>query len=92
MNELFLLGMPGGSEWIVLLVIMVLLFGGTRLPKLAKGLGQSIKEFKKGVAQIEDDIDIEEPSRPPARLQAGGPAGSGADEFVGDGRVAAGRS
>lgn len=60
MNAMFLFGMPGGTEIIVLLGIVLLLFGGTRLPKLAKGLGLGIKEFKKGVAQLEDGSDTKE--------------------------------
>jgi sec-independent protein translocase protein TatA len=36
----------GGPELIIILVILLLLFGGSKLPSLAKGLGQSIKEFK----------------------------------------------
>ncbi len=43
----------GGTELIVILLIILLLFGGAKLPSLAKGLGQSIKEFKK--AQKDDD-------------------------------------
>lgn len=50
------LGMP---ELLILLAIVLLLFGSTRLPKLAKGLGQSIKEFKRGVAQGEADDAVE---------------------------------
>ncbi len=37
----------GGGEWILILLVVLLLFGGTKLPALAKGLGQSMKEFKK---------------------------------------------
>jgi len=44
---------PGGWELVVILFIILLLFGGAKLPQLAKGLGQSIKEFKK--AAKEDD-------------------------------------
>lgn len=36
----------GGPELLIILVILLLLFGGAKLPALAKGLGQSIKEFK----------------------------------------------
>lgn len=43
----------GGTELIVILLIVLLLFGGAKLPALAKGLGQSIKEFKK--ASKDDD-------------------------------------
>jgi sec-independent protein translocase protein TatA len=39
--------LPSGSEWIWILLIILLLFGGAKLPSLAKGLGQSIREFKK---------------------------------------------
>lgn len=40
----------GGQELLIVLFIVLLLFGGSRLPRLAKGLGQSVNEFKKGVA------------------------------------------
>lgn len=45
-NALFLLGMPGGPEWLIIGVIVLLLFGGRKLPELMKGLGKGIKEFK----------------------------------------------
>jgi TatA/E family protein of Tat protein translocase len=47
----------GMTELIIILVILLLLFGSTRLPQLAKGMGKSIREFKKGVAEGEDDDD-----------------------------------
>ena len=37
----------GGPELVLILIILLVLFGGSKLPSLAKGLGQSIKEFKK---------------------------------------------
>lgn len=45
----------GMTELIIILVILLLLFGSTRLPQLAKGMGKSIREFKKGVSEGEDD-------------------------------------
>ena len=39
--------MPGGGEWVLILVIVLLLFGGRKIPELMKGLGEGIKEFKK---------------------------------------------
>ena len=45
----------GGTEMIVILLIVLLLFGGAKLPGLAKGLGQSIKEFKKAAKEGDDD-------------------------------------
>lgn len=38
-----------GPEWIVVLVVFVLLFGSSQLPKLARSVGQAQKEFKKGI-------------------------------------------
>lgn len=46
MESILLLGMPGGPEWIIILIIIVLLFGGKKLPGLMKGLGKGIKDFK----------------------------------------------
>jgi len=45
----------GPTELIIVLAIVLLLFGSTRLPKLAKSLGQASKEFKKGVDGEDDD-------------------------------------
>ena len=44
-------------SWLIVLAIIVLLFGGSKLPSLAKGLGQSIREFKKATEQDDDDDD-----------------------------------
>ena len=45
----------GSTELIVFAIIVVVLFGGSRIPSLASSLGKSITEFKKGVQGIEDD-------------------------------------
>ena len=44
----------GPTELIVILVILLVLFGGSKLPSLAKGLGQSVKEFKKATKEEEE--------------------------------------
>lgn len=44
---IILFGMPGGWELVVIVLIILLLFGGKKLPELAQGLGKGIKEFKK---------------------------------------------
>jgi sec-independent protein translocase protein TatA len=45
----------GGWEWIIILVIVIILFGGSRLAGVGKALGQSIREFREGVSTGEDD-------------------------------------
>jgi sec-independent protein translocase protein TatA len=52
----------GGGEWVLIFLIVLLLFGGAKLPSLAKGLGQSIKEFKK--AQKDDEPAKDAPQVP----------------------------
>ena len=51
---IFAIGGFGGSELLIILAIVLLLFGGSKLPGLAKGLGQSIKEFKKAAKDPEE--------------------------------------
>jgi len=50
----------GPTELVVILVILLVLFGGSKLPGLAKGLGQSIKEFKKA-SKEENEVEPEAP-------------------------------
>ncbi len=58
---------PGGLEWIVIGVVALLIFG-RRLPDVARNLGKSIVEFKKGIKDVKSDMDasarIEETSPP----------------------------
>jgi len=58
----------GGGEWVLILLVLLLLFGGTKLPALAKGLGQSMKEFKKAARDDEPPPAPakEEPKKPDA--------------------------
>lgn len=46
----------GGWEWIIVLLAVLLLFGAKKIPELAKGLGQGIKEFKKATKEVTDEI------------------------------------
>jgi len=51
------MGMPGGMEWILIALVVLLLFGGKKIPELMKGLGSGIKNFKKAVKE-EDEVEV----------------------------------
>lgn len=57
MNNLLFLGNIGGTEIIIIAIIILLLFGGKKIPELMQGLGKGVKSFKKGMKDIEDDIE-----------------------------------
>ena len=58
MTNLLLLGfLPSGSEWIILALLILLLFGGKKIPELMKGLGKGVKSFKEGVNEAKEEIN-----------------------------------
>jgi len=59
------MGMPGGWELFAIILVIVLLFGGKKIPELAKGLGKGIKDFKKAVN--EDDEPVAEVKKTDAK-------------------------
>ena len=59
--------MLGGYEIILILAVVLILFGGKKLPELAKGLGNGIKEFKKASSEVINDPPSPPPA-PPKRL------------------------
>jgi sec-independent protein translocase protein TatA len=69
MNPIF--AWLNGWEIVAILVIVLIIFGAKKLPELAKGLGQGIKEFKKSSREIQDEIqqsiDVDAPPPPPRR-------------------------
>ncbi|MEO1258268.1 MAG: twin-arginine translocase TatA/TatE family subunit [Bacteroidota bacterium] len=56
MNTIFLIGLPGGGEWILILLAILLLFGGKKIPELMRGIGKGIKEFNNAKSSIEEEI------------------------------------
>lgn len=48
---------PGGPEMLVILLVLVLLFGANKIPKLARSTGQAMGEFKKGREEIEEELE-----------------------------------
>jgi sec-independent protein translocase protein TatA len=63
-----LAGLMGGYEILLVLGVVLILFGGKKLPELAKGLGQGIREFKKASSEVTDELhrSVNEPPAPPA--------------------------
>ena len=58
MTNLLLLGfLPSGSEWIIICLLILLLFGGKKIPELMKGLGKGVKSFKDGVNEAKEEIN-----------------------------------
>lgn len=48
---------PGGWEWIIIVLVILLFFGAKRIPELARGLGKGINEFRKAQDEIRKEID-----------------------------------
>ena len=58
MTNLLLLGfLPSGSEWIIIALGILLLFGGKKIPELIRGLGKGVKSFKDGVNEAKEEIN-----------------------------------
>jgi sec-independent protein translocase protein TatA len=69
MHPIFALGLPGMPELLLIFVIVFILFGAKRLPEIARGLGQSMKEFQKAKDEFQNELhhaDQEKPAAPPA--------------------------
>jgi sec-independent protein translocase protein TatA len=49
--------MPGGTEWILILLVVLLFFGGKKIPDLMRGIGKGVKEFNDAKDHMKKDID-----------------------------------
>jgi sec-independent protein translocase protein TatA len=52
-----LLSMPGGSEWIIIVLAVLVLFGGRKIPEFMRGLGKGMREFKDAKDNIKSEIE-----------------------------------
>ena len=57
MQTVLAFGMPGGWEWIIIILVVLIFFGAKRIPELARGMGKGIREFKDATKGIKDEID-----------------------------------
>ena len=60
MGRLIILGIPGPWQIILIVLVILLLFGGRKIPELMKGLGQGIREFKKAIKDEKKPEEEEE--------------------------------
>ncbi len=56
-NPVFLISMPSGGEWITILIVVIVLFGGKKIPELARGIGKGIREFNDAKKGVKDEIE-----------------------------------
>lgn len=49
--------MPSGGEWFIILIAIIVLFGGRKIPELARGLGKGIREFNDAKQGVKDEIE-----------------------------------
>jgi sec-independent protein translocase protein TatA len=69
-------GLPGGMEWVFILVVVLVIFGPTQLPKLAKMFGKSAKVLKEGLdgTLADDDEEAAKPEKAAAKPAEAAPA------------------
>jgi len=49
--------MPGGSEWILIVLVILLFFGGKKIPDLMRGIGRGVREFNDAKENVKNEID-----------------------------------
>ncbi|MFZ1784502.1 MAG: twin-arginine translocase TatA/TatE family subunit [Ferruginibacter sp.] len=57
LNNIFLISMPGGSEWILIIVVVLLMFGGKKIPELMRGIGRGMREFTDAKNNVKTEIE-----------------------------------
>jgi len=55
-----ILGMIGGQEILIILLIVLVLFGGRKIPELMRGLGKGVREYKKAVNNLDEELHTDE--------------------------------
>lgn len=56
-NFTFLINMPGGTEWILIILAVLILFGGRKIPEFMRGLGRGIREFNDAKSNVKKEIE-----------------------------------
>lgn len=56
-NSTLLLSMPGGSEWLLVVLVILIFFGGKKIPELMRGVGRGIREFNDAKNNVKSEIE-----------------------------------
>lgn len=56
-NTLLMISMPGGTEWILIILAVLILFGGRKIPEFMRGLGRGIREFNDAKTNVRREIE-----------------------------------
>ena len=56
-NTLLMISMPGGTEWILIILAVLILFGGRKIPEFMRGLGRGIREFNDAKSNVRKGIE-----------------------------------
>jgi len=57
LNCIFLISAPGGSEWILIILAVLILFGGRKIPEFMRGLGKGIREFNDAKNNVKEELE-----------------------------------
>jgi sec-independent protein translocase protein TatA len=57
LSNLLLISMPGGTEWILIILAILILFGGRKIPEFMRGLGKGIREFNDAKSNVKREIE-----------------------------------
>jgi sec-independent protein translocase protein TatA len=56
-NNLLMISMPGGTEWILIVLAVLILFGGRKIPEFMRGIGKGIREFNDAKSNVKKEIE-----------------------------------
>jgi sec-independent protein translocase protein TatA len=57
LSSVLLLSMPGGTEWIIIVIAVLVLFGGRKIPEFMRGIGRGIREFNDAKSNVKKEIE-----------------------------------
>ncbi|MDN5203575.1 twin-arginine translocase TatA/TatE family subunit [Fulvivirgaceae bacterium BMA10] len=57
MQPILAFSLPGGPEWLLIILFVIIFFGAKKIPELARGLGKGIREFKDATKEVKEEIE-----------------------------------